>query len=321
MQRLLAAAAGAWLGAVTRLTGKRPAEEDADGEGRRQGKKGAGPREAEQMRALHRQRGGVGCTDSHCVCGPIGLTLTIFVRLPRRFLCVLCSNFRSAKGGPASTVETIQLPDDGRYVGELNGEGQPHGSGTKLRADGSEEASGQWRDGELHGRGKMVLLNGDRYEGEFVGDKFSGLGAFTWANGGVFEGEFNEDASDGFGIEWTAEGDVIECGLWTDDKLVEERPVPRSKVPVGAFLSASGQQRELAALPGARGRALTLPSRIAAAESCPLSSPPSLSAVADSSVSALLCYCSQRCASGDHAAHARWWPLRRRVQRGIQTAR
>lgn len=71
-------------------------------------------------------------------------------------MCI-CVNIVSVKGESVA-VETIQLSDGaGRYVGEINGEGQPHGSRTKFRADGSEAASGQWRDGKLHGRGKKTF--------------------------------------------------------------------------------------------------------------------------------------------------------------------
>ena len=123
------------------------------------------------------------------------------------------------------------------YVGQLNGEGQPHGSGTKFRADGSEVASGQWRDGKLHGRGKTVLSSGDRYEGDFVDGEFSGLGTYTWA----------DNKRSGFGVKWNKEGKVGKCGRWAHAKLVESRPVPLVKISVGKFLSAAGEPGRRAA--------------------------------------------------------------------------
>ena len=102
-------------------------------------------------------------------------------------------------------------------------------------------ASGQWRDGKLHGRGKTVC-DGGRYEGEFVAGQMSGLGAFTWPDGNVYEGEFRKGDFGGFGVQWTAEGEVNNCGWWADDQLVESRPVPRSKIPVGKCLSAAGER-------------------------------------------------------------------------------
>ena len=131
------------------------------------------------------------------------------------------------------------MPDGGHYVGEFGAEFRPHGEGTQYRADGSEAASGQWRDGKQHGRGK-TFHDGDRYEGDFVAGEMSGLGAFTWADGLVFEGEFRENHY-GLGVEWAADGKMLNCGRWADDELVESRPVPRSKIPVGKFLSAEGE--------------------------------------------------------------------------------
>lgn len=34
-----------------------------------------------------------------------------------------------------------------------------------------------------HGSGMWNMVNGDRYEGEYLNDKKSGHGVYTWANG------------------------------------------------------------------------------------------------------------------------------------------
>jgi hypothetical protein len=141
----------------------------------------------------------------------------------------------------AAPIErTLLLHGGGHFVGEFNADFRPHGEGTEYRADGSEAASGQWRDGKQHGRGKQTLPSGARYEGDFVAGQMSGLGLFTWPAGAVYEGEFAAGDFNGFGIHWTAEGEVKQCGRWVDDQLVESRPVPRSKIPIGARLSAAG---------------------------------------------------------------------------------
>ena len=67
-----------------------------------------------------------------------------------------------------------------------------------------------------------------------------------WTDGSVYEGELAINERSGLGVHWDQAGKVIQCGRWVNDKFVEQRPVPRSKVAVGAFLSASGQQREAA---------------------------------------------------------------------------
>ena len=154
-----------------------------------------------------------------------------------------CAQPLSVKCEAESTVQTIQLPDGERYVGEINGEGQPHGSGTKFRADGSEVASGQWRDGKLHGRGKTVLSSGGRHEGDFVDGEFSDLGTFTWADGRIFEGEWADNKRSGFGVKWNKDGKMLKCGRWANGKLVKSCPVPLVKISVGKFLSAAGEPR------------------------------------------------------------------------------
>jgi hypothetical protein len=135
----------------------------------------------------------------------------------------------------------LLLPDGGRYVGQFNEQRQPHGEGVKFHADGSERASGQWRDGKLHGRGKEIFPKGSRYEGDLIDGKWSGLGTFTWADGRVFQGELDENASNGFGVEWTAAGEMAKCGRWSDDQLVESCPVPRSLIPTSIRVSQKGQ--------------------------------------------------------------------------------
>ncbi|MFP5461220.1 MAG: hypothetical protein ACLGII_06535, partial [Gammaproteobacteria bacterium] len=77
----------------------------------------------------------------------------------------------------------LLLPDGGRYIGQLNAQNQQTGQGVEFDADGSVVASGQWRDGKMHGRGRQILPIGDRYEGEFVAGKRSGLGSYTWPDG------------------------------------------------------------------------------------------------------------------------------------------
>jgi hypothetical protein len=131
--------------------------------------------------------------------------------------------------------------DGGHFVGDFTADFLPHGEGTQHRADGSEWASGQWRDGKQHGRGKFAFPHGDRYEGDFVDGRTSGLGTYTWAVGNVYEGEWADGQRSGLGVQWAKEGRMSECGRWANSRLVESCPVPRSKIPVGKFLSAAGE--------------------------------------------------------------------------------
>ena len=112
------------------------------------------------------------------------------------------------------------------------------------RSDGSEAIRGDWTNGRL-------LVAGARdADGRLQG------AASQWSASGLFEGNFVDGQRSGLGIQWDTAGKVVGCGHWDDGKLVEGRPVPRSKLTVGAFMSAQGQQRE---------------SRLGARRSCPRS--------------------------------------------------
>ena len=59
---------------------------------------------------------------------------------------------------------------------------------------------GQWRDGKLHGQGKLTSLSGEVvYEGEWRDGKFHGQGKMKWSNGRVYEGEFQDGKRHGQG--------------------------------------------------------------------------------------------------------------------------
>jgi len=48
-----------------------------------------------------------------------------------------------------------------------------------------------------NGSGKIYLLNGDRYEGDWKNNERNGYGIFFWNNGNVFKGEWRNDLMDG----------------------------------------------------------------------------------------------------------------------------
>lgn len=72
-------------------------------------------------------------------------------------------------------VAVARLPDGGTYTGEL-------------------------KDGELHGRGRIIWPNGVRYEGEFVEGLFQGRGHYERPDGVVYDGEFARGDMNGWGV-------------------------------------------------------------------------------------------------------------------------
>jgi len=76
---------------------------------------------------------------------------------------------------------------------------------------------GDWKDGQLHGKGKFSFGDGSYYEGHYQDDARHGTGVMTEANGSVYEGEWVADARHGTGVMTEANGSVYE-GEWQDSK-------------------------------------------------------------------------------------------------------
>jgi hypothetical protein len=82
------------------------------------------------------------------------------------------------------------------------------------------------------GRGTMVYLNGDRYDGEFRDGKRNGCGTFTFANRRSYVGQFRDDQFQGQGI-WTLENGDRYIGEFKDNKCDGQ----------GTFISVDGSQK------------------------------------------------------------------------------
>jgi len=60
----------------------------------------------------------------------------------------------------------------------------------------------------------------ERYEGEFLADKWHGLGTLFFTNGDKFYGEFRNDLIEGRGSYYRTDNTVI-AGMWQDNCLVK----------------------------------------------------------------------------------------------------
>ena len=81
--------------------------------------------------------------------------------------------------------------DDGTYIGQWE-DGTPHGRGIILLPDG-DVYTGNVRNGAMHGHGIYSFVNGPSYVGEFKDGMFSGMGTFTVPNKLKYVGEFEND--------------------------------------------------------------------------------------------------------------------------------
>eukprot|EP00668_Euglena_longa_P000749 GGOE01000906.1.p1 GENE.GGOE01000906.1~~GGOE01000906.1.p1 ORF type:complete len:352 (-),score=90.58 GGOE01000906.1:231-1286(-) len=111
--------------------------------------------------------------------------------------------------GPSLGHGTVHYPDGSTYTGDWD-------RGVEGSVTGSKE-----------GRGTLeISQTGDRYEGQFVGDKMHGQGVYYFqakrSEAGLrvevrYEGTFYNDRIDGYGTMFYDNGDRHE-GFWTDNR-------------------------------------------------------------------------------------------------------
>ena len=84
-----------------------------------------------------------------------------------------------------------------KFSGEWNDDNPINGE--IIYSDGGKYTGGVNCDFERHGKGKITLLRGNKYVGDFEDDKFHGKGEYTWANGDRYNGELKNDKVHGKG--------------------------------------------------------------------------------------------------------------------------
>lgn len=103
----------------------------------------------------------------------------------------LKNNEKSGKG-------RMEYPDGDVYMGDW-AEDEPNGKGKfTFKTSELKEYNGDFKDGYMHGKGIMLMRNGDQYNGDFV------------------DGDMN-----GKGIMIDSNGRTLHDGYWKDDKPVD----------------------------------------------------------------------------------------------------
>lgn len=69
-----------------------------------------------------------------------------------------------------------------------------------------EKYEGEFFEGDYHGKGMFLWVNGNRYTGEFKNDKLHGKGTYIWANGDKFVGNYINNQEFGEGIMYFSSG-------------------------------------------------------------------------------------------------------------------
>ena len=128
------------------------------------------------------------------------------------------------------------------YIGEVK-EGTddtPHGIGIKVYRLGDIK-EGYWKNGQLHGRGRIIYVdttyyigefkegnkhgegiyyhwNGDKYTGQWDGGK--GQGEINYNDGKKYTGQWNWYKREGLGTLYSADGQVLNQGKWNRNKYM-----------------------------------------------------------------------------------------------------
>ncbi|CAG9326892.1 unnamed protein product [Blepharisma stoltei] len=112
-------------------------------------------------------------------------------------------------GVPVKAKPALLLKDGTIYQGEWNSNSQKHGRGIEISQDGSKFI-GYFVNGQKEGKGRIIHINSDVYQGDFKKDKANGFGIYIHEDGSKYEGEFKNDEQHGHGREEYSDGSVYE---------------------------------------------------------------------------------------------------------------
>ncbi len=122
--------------------------------------------------------------------------------------------------GFANGKGTVQWYQNGKktdvFVGNFYN-GKMHGKGKVVYANGGFY-EGDYFNGNLHGKGKMTWENGITYQGDWKNGKTHGKGKLILPNGDIFEGNFINNKINGKGKYIWANGSTYIGGYKNDEK-------------------------------------------------------------------------------------------------------
>jgi hypothetical protein len=84
--------------------------------------------------------------------------------------------------------------------------------------------TGEWKEGNPHGRGKHEWPNGEIYEGNYSNGKQEGNGVFRWADGRIYDGSWKNGEREGRGVAtYAVDGKLLDelggCSFNANDKI------------------------------------------------------------------------------------------------------
>jgi hypothetical protein len=176
--------------------------------------------------------------------------------------------------GNSNTMKIKRFTNGDCYIGEVDQHGNRHGWGVHNSINGCRyegqwqqdckhgqgelfsfdtdnaigfisSYSGYWNAGQRHGHGKLILRNGDAYDGNFVLDAKHGWGTYMYAaTGDRYEGMFERDQMHGKGVLFLRDGGKI-VGEWYNGKLEGLVEFRRGDGKMFAVLYRDGKPKKL----------------------------------------------------------------------------
>jgi hypothetical protein len=98
---------------------------------------------------------------------------------------------------------------------------QPHNCWGTATWAGGEKYVGEFKDGNVHGRGTITWANGEKYVGEFRDGALNGQGTYIYFDGHKYVGEFKSGKKHGEGILTSPDGKRME-GIFENDNFIRE---------------------------------------------------------------------------------------------------
>lgn len=109
------------------------------------------------------------------------------------------NDFDKKKSGSFIQFAKFEMLNNAIFEGEVDSEGKPNGKG-KLTLINGDYYEGEFSKGLFEGSGVLNKISeGAIYKGEFKGNLRHGNGIQTWKDGRKFDGQFEDDMRTGYG--------------------------------------------------------------------------------------------------------------------------
>ena len=86
-----------------------------------------------------------------------------------------------------------------------------------IQSDNGNKYSGTFHHGRMHGKGTLILTNGNSYNGDWMNGLREGVGIYTFSNGNVYTGSFRKNKFYGDGTMTFRSGNKY-VGSWENDQ-------------------------------------------------------------------------------------------------------